>query len=199
MLFVTRACYIKSHFVDSIVECQLYTYPISLLFQFITHCATDIFHQGHVTQSFWIRILFHKYDTLTECYRVRWNSYRISYEREYISGFMGPSNIVKLLKIARAVGLLERIWSTLNVRHVNLRSNLILLLPKLFAAFHVLIQMIRALTWLIMVPSQFNILTRCCFTYRHQNHQVIFQESVDYYKRKTIYNTRPMYFEIINP
>ena len=51
MLFVTRACYIKSHFVDSIVECQLYTYHISLLFQFITHCATDIFHQGQVTQK----------------------------------------------------------------------------------------------------------------------------------------------------
>lgn len=157
------------------------------------------FSSGARSKSFWIRILFHKYDTLTECYRVRWNSCRISYEREYISGFMGPSNIVKLLKIARAVRLLERIWSTLNVRHLNLRSNLILLLAKLFAAFHVLIQMIRALTWLIIVPSQFHILTRCCFTYRNQNHQVIFQESVDYYKRKTIYNTRPMYFEIINP
>ena len=59
---------------------------------------------------------------------------------------MGPSNIVKLLKIARAVGLLERFWSTLNVRHLNLRSNLILLHAKLFTAFHVLIQMIRALT-----------------------------------------------------
>ena len=48
---------------------------------------------------------------------------------------MGPSNTVKLLKSARAVGLLERIWSTLNVRHLNLRSNLILLLAKLFTAF----------------------------------------------------------------
>ena len=103
---------------------------------------------------------------------------------------MGSSNVLKLLKIAQAVGLLERIWSTLNVRHLNLRSNLQLSL-SLFKWFVHLI-------WLIIIPSQFNILTCCYFTYRHQNHQVIFQESVDY-KRKTIYNTRPMYFEIINP
>ena len=168
------------------------------VYHLITHCATDIFHQGHVAKA--SEFVSCSINTiLWQCYRVRWNSYRISYEREYISGFMGPSNVLKLLKIAQAVGLLERIWSTLNVRHLNLRSNLILLLAKLFTAFHVLIEMIRALTWLIIVPSQFNILTRCCFTYRNQNHQVIFQGSVDYYKRKTIYNTRPMYFEIINP
>jgi len=130
------------------------------------------FSSGARSKSFWIRIFFHKYDTLTECYRVRWNSYRISYEREYVSGFMGPSNVLKLLKIAQAVGLLERIWSTLNVRHLNLRSNLQLSL-SLFKWFVHLI-------WLIIIPSQFNILTCCYFTYGHQNHQVIFQESVDY-------------------
>lgn len=158
MLFVTRACYINSHFVDSIVECQLY-FPVVSVYHAL---CNRYFSSGARSKSFWIRILFHKYDTLTECYGVPSNSYRISYEREYILWFIGPSKVLKLLKIAQAVGLLERIWSTLNVRHLNLRSNLQLSL-SLFKWF---VQLI----WLIIIPSQFNILTCCYFTYRHQNH-----------------------------
>ena len=106
---------------------------------------------------------------LTECYRVRSNSYRISHERDCISRFMGPCDVLKLLKIARAVSNVS-VWSTLNVRHLNLKSNLILLLAKKLYSWFV--HLIR----LIIIPSQFNILTCCYFTYRYQNHQVIFQE-----------------------
>ena len=101
---------------------------------FYVLCNT-YFSSGARSKSFWIHILCHKYDTLTivdinyaltECYRVRSNSYMISHERDCISRFMGQCDVLKLLKIARAVSNVS-VW---NVRHMNLKSNLILLLAK---------------------------------------------------------------------
>ena len=55
MLFVTRACYVNSHFVDSIVEFNLHNVNhILTLFSccFITYCTTRIFQPVHAAKVF---------------------------------------------------------------------------------------------------------------------------------------------------
>lgn len=73
MLFVTRACYINSHFVHSIVELNSHNVNYILtLFPccFITYCATRIFQPVHAAKFFEFRILFDKYDVSKGFYRV---------------------------------------------------------------------------------------------------------------------------------
>ena len=72
-------------------------YPISLLFHHVMF-ETD-FQPVQAAKAF-----DYKYDVLTGFYRVGSNSYRKPHERECISGFMSPSDVLKILKIARAVG-----------------------------------------------------------------------------------------------
>ena len=107
LLFVTRACYVHSHFVDSIVEFNLHNVNhILTLFSccFITYCTTRIFQPVHAAKVFCsIDAMFRQ----RHLYRVGSNSYRKPYERECISAFMSPNGVLKILKIARAVGLIE--------------------------------------------------------------------------------------------
>ena len=94
MLFLTRPCYINSHFVHSIVELNSHNVNYILtLFPccFITYCVTRIFQPVHAAKCFEFRILFDKYDVSKGFYRVGSNSYRKPYERECTSGFMSPS------------------------------------------------------------------------------------------------------------
>ena len=77
-------------------------YPITYYILPVFHhalCDTD-FQRVQAAKGF-----DYKYDVLTGFYRV--GSYRKSYERECISAFMSPSDVLKILKIARAVGLIE--------------------------------------------------------------------------------------------
>ena len=80
-LFVTRACYINSHIT---------LFPCC----FITYSATRIFQPVHAAKFFEFRILFDKYEVSTGFYRVGSNSYRKPYERECISAFMSPSDVL---------------------------------------------------------------------------------------------------------